>query len=73
MLFVAATASHAARHPQFFKRMFSPEALFEPLPPALRMTLSRNFAFFTRIFTQFVDPHQQKEVRQAIPGLAKRQ
>ena len=58
---------------QFFKRVFSPQALFEPLPPALRMTLSRNFSFFTRIFTQFIDPHQQKEVRQAIPGLARRQ
>jgi hypothetical protein len=53
--------------------VFSPQALFEPLPPALRMTLTRNFSFFTRIFTQFVDPHQQKEVRQAIPGLARRQ
>jgi hypothetical protein len=46
--------TRCARHQQFFKRVFSPEALFEPLPPALRMTLSRNFAFFTRIFTQFV-------------------
>jgi len=27
---------------------------------------------FTRIFTQFFDPHQAKEVRQAIPGLARK-
>jgi hypothetical protein len=37
---------------QFFKRVFSPQALFEPLPPALRLTLTRNFSFFTRIFTR---------------------
>lgn len=76
--------------------MFSPEVLTEPLPPALRLSLTRNFAFFTRIFTQFfgapcgcvrapglglflltapspTDPNQQREVRQAIPGLSKRQ
>jgi len=38
---------------QFFKRIFSPAVLTEPLPPALRLSLTRNFSFFTRIFTQF--------------------
>jgi hypothetical protein len=46
-------SAHSALASQFFKRIFSPEVLTEPLPPALRLSLTRNFAFFTRIFTQF--------------------
>lgn len=40
--------------PQFFKRVFSPQALFEPLPAPVRLSLERNFSFFTKIFTQFI-------------------
>eukprot|EP00898_Chlorokybus_atmophyticus_P000281 jgi/Chlat1/1253/Chrsp115S01694 len=54
----------------FLQRVFSPESLFQPLPPALRQSMLRNFSFFTRIFTQFIDPNQAKEVRESIPGLA---
>eukprot|EP00899_Mesostigma_viride_P008296 jgi/Mesvir1/17468/Mv08744-RA.1 len=58
------------RNFEFIKRVFSPEAIFEPLPPALKHSLSRNFSFLTRIFTQFVDPNQAKAARESIPGLA---
>jgi len=44
----------------FLKRALNPAVLLEPLPPALRLSLSRNFGFVTKIFTQFVNPHQQK-------------
>jgi hypothetical protein len=42
-----------SRQVAFFKRVLSPAVLLEPLPPALRLSLTRNFSFFTKIFTQF--------------------
>jgi hypothetical protein len=39
---------------QFFKHMFSVDNILAPLPTPLRKSLSHNFGFFTRVFTQFV-------------------
>lgn len=60
------------RNVEFLKRAFSPQTLFDPLPGPLKYSLNRNFGFLTRIFTQIVDPNQQKQVRESIPGLAKK-
>lgn len=53
------------------KRAFSVEALFEPLPGPLKTSLSRNFGFFKRIFTQFTDPNEKKNIAKSIPGVGK--
>jgi len=58
------------RNTDFIKRTFSPDTFFSQLPPAVGQSLSRNFSFFTRIFTQFFDPKGTAEVRESIPGLA---
>jgi hypothetical protein len=56
---------------QFMKRAFSVEALLEPLPGPLKTSLSRNFGFFKRIFTQFTDPNEKKNIAKSIPGAGK--
>jgi hypothetical protein len=56
---------------QFMKRAFSVEALFEPLPGPLKTSLSRNFGFLTRIFTQFTDPNEKKNIVGSLPGMGK--
>mmetsp|Transcript_35352 Transcript_35352/g.67615 ORF Transcript_35352/g.67615 Transcript_35352/m.67615 type:complete len:170 (-) Transcript_35352:328-837(-) len=57
-----------SRTASFAKRVFSLEAILEPLPTPLKTSLSRNFGFFTRIFTQFTNPQHKKEMVQSLPG-----
>ena len=64
--------SNVTRPQQFFKRVFSPQALFEPLPTPLRLSLERNFGFLTRVFTQFVDPSETRKIKQSLPGIGTR-
>mmetsp|Transcript_35585 Transcript_35585/g.87543 ORF Transcript_35585/g.87543 Transcript_35585/m.87543 type:complete len:148 (+) Transcript_35585:359-802(+) len=59
-----------ARQVVFVKKTFSPTVLFEPLPAELKYTLTRNFGFFTSIFTQFFDADGVGNVKQAV-GLGK--
>lgn len=58
------------RNTDFIKRTFSPDTFFSQLPAPLAQSMSRNFGFFTRTFTQFFDPKQTAEIRESIPGLA---
>ena len=36
-----------ARNVAFLKKTFNPTVIFDPLPPELKYTLTRNFGFFT--------------------------
>ena len=56
------------RTAQFAKRVFSAETLLDPLPAPLKTALSRNFGFFTRIFTQFTDPEGKKQIGKSFGG-----
>ncbi|GAQ88459.1 hypothetical protein KFL_004300100 [Klebsormidium nitens] len=58
---------------RFFKHMFSVDNVLAPLPTPLRRSLSRNFGLFTRVFTQFVDRRETRNLRASIPGLAQLQ
>eukprot|EP00245_Coleochaete_scutata_P010234 TRINITY_DN354_c4_g1_i6.p1 TRINITY_DN354_c4_g1~~TRINITY_DN354_c4_g1_i6.p1 ORF type:complete len:146 (+),score=21.30 TRINITY_DN354_c4_g1_i6:89-526(+) len=51
---------------QFFRKIFSIDTLFSPLPLPMRQGLSRNFGFFGRIFTQFSDPNGIRNARRSI-------
>ena len=53
---------------QFLKRV--PAKLLDPLPAELRYTLSRNFGFFTSVFTQFFDKSGVSNVQNSL-GLGK--
>mmetsp|Transcript_1758 Transcript_1758/g.3995 ORF Transcript_1758/g.3995 Transcript_1758/m.3995 type:complete len:150 (-) Transcript_1758:67-516(-) len=57
-----------ARKVVILKRI--PGKLFEPVPAELRYSLSRNFGFFTSIFTQFFDKSGVSNVKNSI-GLGK--
>lgn len=49
---------------QFLKRV--PARLLDPLPAELRYTLSRNFGFFTSVFTQFFDKSGVSNVQNSL-------
>lgn len=51
-------------------RALNPANLLAPLPPALKYSLTRNFGFVTKTFTQFFDPEGVKSVQESI-GLGK--
>jgi|Transcript_1178 hypothetical protein len=51
-------------------RVLNPANLLAPLPPALKYSLTRNFGFVTKTFTQFFDPEGVKSVQESI-GLGK--
>ena len=53
---------------QFLKKV--PAKLLDPLPAELRYTLSRNFGFFTSVFTQFFDKSGVSNVQNSL-GLGK--
>ncbi|KAE9459734.1 hypothetical protein C3L33_08394, partial [Rhododendron williamsianum] len=44
------------RNYQFLQKVFSFDTVVKPLPPAMGYNITRNWNFFTRIFTQFFDP-----------------
>ncbi len=43
-----------------------PGLLLSPLPPAVRFSLSRNFGFVTKTFTQFFDKDGVSSVQESI-------
>lgn len=43
-----------------------PGKLLEPLPAELKYSLSRNFGFFTSIFTQFFDKSGVSNVQNSL-------
>lgn len=43
-----------------------PGKLLEPLPAELRYSLSRNFGFFTSVFTQFFDKSGVSNVQSSL-------
>jgi|MDSW01.1.fsa_nt_gb hypothetical protein len=55
---------------QCLKRALDPTALLGQLPSELKYTLTRNFGFFTTIFTQFFDRDGARNVQKSI-GLGK--
>eukprot|EP00245_Coleochaete_scutata_P010233 TRINITY_DN354_c4_g1_i2.p1 TRINITY_DN354_c4_g1~~TRINITY_DN354_c4_g1_i2.p1 ORF type:complete len:126 (+),score=18.20 TRINITY_DN354_c4_g1_i2:89-466(+) len=58
--------SAAPKKDEFFRKIFSIDTLFSPLPLPMRQGLSRNFGFFGRIFTQFSDPNGIRNARRSI-------
>lgn len=58
------------RRTQFLKRTLDPTAYLGQLPSELKYTLTRNFGFFTTIFTQFFDRDGARNVQKSI-GLGK--
>jgi hypothetical protein len=46
--------------------VFSPLVMFDPLPPELKYTLTRNFGFFTKIFTLPFDKDGVKTVQESV-------
>jgi hypothetical protein len=59
-----------ARNVAFLKKTFNPTVIFDPLPPELKYTLTRNFGFFTKIFTLPFDKDGVKTVQESV-GLGK--
>jgi len=51
-------------------RVLNPANLLAPLPPAVRYSLTRNFGFVTKTFTQFFDKDGVSSVQESI-GLGK--
>lgn len=51
-------------------RVLNPANLLAPLPPAVRYSLTRNFGFVTKTFTQFFDKDGVQSVQESI-GLGK--
>jgi hypothetical protein len=51
-------------------RVLDPANLLAPLPPAVRYSLTRNFGFVTKTFTQFFDKDGVSSVQESI-GLGK--
>ena len=51
-------------------RVLNPGNLLAPLPPAVRYSLTRNFGFVTKTFTQFFDKDGVQSVQESI-GLGK--
>jgi|TARA_B110000977_G_scaffold11778_4_gene15170 hypothetical protein len=54
----------------FVAKVCSPITNFDPLPAELKYTLTRNFGFFTKIFTLPFDKDGVKTVQQSV-GLSK--
>ena len=52
------------------KQLFNPAIVFEPLPPALKYSLTRNFGFVSSVFTQFLGNDGVSNVQESI-GLSK--
>ena len=52
------------------KQLLNPAILFEPLPPALKYSLTRNFGFLSSVFTQFLGNDGVSNVQESI-GLTK--
>ena len=50
----------------FLGKVFSPLVMFDPLPPELKYTLTRNFGFFTKIFTLPFDKDGVKTVQESV-------
>ena len=51
-------------------RVLNPANLLAPFPPAVRYSLTRNFGFVTKTFTQFFDKDGVQSVQESI-GLGK--
>ncbi|KAG5539227.1 hypothetical protein RHGRI_019707 [Rhododendron griersonianum] len=58
----------------FLQKVFSFDTVVKPLPPAMGYNITRNWNFFTRIFTQFFDPDgiANAQKSQTLPTRVKR-
>ncbi|KAH7863987.1 hypothetical protein Vadar_024340 [Vaccinium darrowii] len=54
------------RNYQFLQKVFTIDTIVKPLPTKLGDDLTRNWSFFTRIFTQFFDPDGIANAQKAI-------
>lgn len=52
------------------KKLLNPAIILEPLPPALKYSLTRNFGFVSSVFTQFLGNDGVSNVQESI-GLSK--
>jgi hypothetical protein len=55
-----------AQKAAFAGKVFSPLVMFDPLPAELKYTLTRNFGFFTKIFTLPFDKDGVKTVQESV-------